>query len=759
MKRIFFKQRLLVLLILWSGIIFAQAGSYYDGISVSSPTFVDDLKTRVDSPYTKISYDNFDETNIANFAASDNGNGTSSVTCVYSGYVYTYTPPFTWVLFSREHTYCHSWMPTNPAESRNEYADQHHLFPTHQNNANNRRSNHPLGEVVNISYQYLDGILGTNSLGETVYEPRDSHKGDAARAILYMMLRYDDIDGYNWDFNSLNLRITSSPYNEAPQSLDLLLGWHDSDPPDAWEISRNDYVQSIQKNRNPFVDHPEYTDYIDFNDMSYISGSSAATEINFTSVTATVLENSGSYNLTLSITNPSATAAATADIVLTSGSASDIGNYTTQSISFPAGSSADINVPVTINNGIISGSDKEFVFGIQNVSGGENAAAGAVSGFTLRVTESGQSLYISEYSDASGTGNYIYEFVEIYNPLAVTFNAGGYKLRQANSSITYTIPSDTYIPATGFLVIARNSTQEAFETFWNKTLEGNAVYVNSGGSIPQLNGDEQYLIEDALGINVDPSTDDEFSAKPVTANNRVYRLSSGNSLSDWALTSWSTATPGSFDENQVLPVELTSFGYEVRGDAVCLQWKTATEVNNYGFEIERMLVASNYKGNLIGSQEEQNWETIAFLPGYGNSNSPKNYEYTDFSPDAGRIFYRLKQIDNDGVSEYSKVLELTFSKSIEIKGFSLSQNFPNPFNPSTTINYEIGENSGTGLKQNVRLTVFDILGKEIAILVNSAQEAGHHSVSFNAANLESGVYFYELKSGDFTSRKKMVFLK
>jgi|GEM_PF-2447426 len=574
-----------------------------------------------------------------------------------------------------------------------------------------------------------------------------------------MMLRYDDIDGFNWDFNSLNLRITSPTYNEAPQSLDLLLEWHNSDPPDVWEVSRNDYIQSIQKNRNPFVDHPEYTDYIDFNDMSYISGSSAATEINFTSVTATVLENSGSYNLTLSITNPSATAAATADIVLTSGSASDIGNYTTQSISFPAGSSADINVPVTINNGIISGSDKEFVFGIQNVSGGENAAAGAVSGFTLRVTEAGQSLYISEYSDAAGTGNFIYEFVEMYNPLAVTFNAGGYKLRQANSSITYTIPSNTYIPATGFLVIARNSTQEAFETFWNKTLEGNAVYVNSGGSIPQLNGDEQYLIEDASGISIDPSTDDEFSAKQVTANNRVYRLSTGNTLSDWALTSWTTATPGSFDENQVLPVELTSFDYEVRGDAVCLRWKTATEVNNYGFEIERMLVASNYKGNLTGSQEEQKWETIAFLPGYGNSNSTKNYEYTDFSPGAGRIFYRLKQIDNDGVSEYSKVLELTFSKSIEIKGFSLSQNFPNPFNPSTTINYEIGENSGTGLKQNVRLTVFDILGKEIAILVNSPQEAGQHSVSFNASNLESGVYFYELKSGDFTARKKMVFLK
>jgi len=259
-----------------------------------------------------------------------------------------------------------------------------------------------------------------------------------------MMLRYDDIDGFNWDFNSLNLRITSPTYNEAPQSLDLLLEWHNSDPPDVWEVSRNDYIQSIQKNRNPFVDHPEYTDYIDFNDMSYISGSSAATEINFTSVTATVLENSGSYNLTISISNPSATSATTADIVLTSGSAADIGNYSTQSISFPSASTANITVPVTINNEIINGSDKDFIFEIQNVAGGENASAGSVSNFTLRVTEAGQSMYISEYSDAAGTGNFIYEFVEIYNPLSVTFNAGGYKLKQLNSSITYTFPANTY---------------------------------------------------------------------------------------------------------------------------------------------------------------------------------------------------------------------------------------------------------------------------------------------------------------------------
>ncbi len=257
--------------------VVAQVGTYYDGINTASSSFVDDLKARVRSPYTKISYDNFDETNIANYAAQPNGSGGNYVTCVYSGYQYNYTGTFTWSVMSREHTWCYSWMPAYPSTSVNEYSDQHHLFPTHQNNANGRRSNHPLGIVTTISYQFLDGKLGTNSAGQTVYEPRDQQKGDAARALLYMALRYDDVNGYNWDFNWLN-NVRLPALSEAPQDLNLLLQWCVLDPPDSWEIGRNDYIQSIQGNRNPFIDQPEYINYINFNDMTYKSGASLAVE-------------------------------------------------------------------------------------------------------------------------------------------------------------------------------------------------------------------------------------------------------------------------------------------------------------------------------------------------------------------------------------------------------------------------------------------------------------------------------------------------
>ncbi|OIP60358.1 MAG: hypothetical protein AUK34_06455 [Ignavibacteria bacterium CG2_30_36_16] len=254
-------------------IIFAQ-GSYYDSINPNLPSFVEDLKNRIRSPYSKVSYDQFDETNIANFAAQPNGSGGYFVTCVYSGYQYNYTGTFTWAVMSREHTWAHSWMPTFDSQSGNEYADQYHLFPTNQNSANSVRSNHPLGVVTTIISSFLDAKYGTNISNEFVYEPRDQHKGDAARALLYMALRYDDVNGYDWDFNWLNnVRLPS--LSEAPQSVELLLQWAQADPPDAWEITRNNYIQTIQGNRNPFVDHPEYLAYINFYDMSYLQNGGA----------------------------------------------------------------------------------------------------------------------------------------------------------------------------------------------------------------------------------------------------------------------------------------------------------------------------------------------------------------------------------------------------------------------------------------------------------------------------------------------------
>ena len=128
-----------------------------------------------------------------------------------------------------------------------------------------------------------------------------------------------------------------------------------------------------------------------------------------------------------------------------------------------------------------------------------------------------------------------------------------------------------------------------------------------------------------------------------------------------------------------LPVELTSFSASVKGDVILLNWATATEVNNYGFEIQRAT-------NLRGLANLEGFKTIGFVNGHGNSNSPKDYSFVDSNPLAGSVSYRLKQIDTDGKYHYSTVIELSNTLS---KEYVLEQNYPNPFNPTTVISYSI----------------------------------------------------------------------
>ena len=129
--------------------------------------------------------------------------------------------------------------------------------------------------------------------------------------------------------------------------------------------------------------------------------------------------------------------------------------------------------------------------------------------------------------------------------------------------------------------------------------------------------------------------------------------------------------------------------------------------------------------------------TVGSVKGHGTTTSPNNYTFVDKLSNAGKYFYRLKQIDFGGKYEYSQTVELNWSPFTTYK---LEQNFPNPFNPTTTIGFGIPE------KGNVRLSVLNILGEEIKVLLNEEKEAGYHSIDFNASDLPSGVYFYKITS-------------
>ena len=147
---------------------------------------------------------------------------------------------------------------------------------------------------------------------------------------------------------------------------------------------------------------------------------------------------------------------------------------------------------------------------------------------------------------------------------------------------------------------------------------------------------------------------------------------------------------------------------------------------------------------------------IAFVQGHGNSNSPKYYSYSDKSINlSGKYLYRLKQIDIDGSYEYSDQVEVDLGLPSE---FKLSQNYPNPFNPTTTISYSIPPNVKQET-QEVKLTIYDVLGKKVATLVNQKQSSGNYQVQFDASSLPSGVYYYKLRAGNFVQIRKMMLLK
>jgi hypothetical protein len=190
-------------------------------------------------------------------------------------------------------------------------------------------------------------------------------------------------------------------------------------------------------------------------------------------------------------------------------------------------------------------------------------------------------------------------------------------------------------------------------------------------------------------------------------------------------------------QEAILPVELVTFKGISGENGINLEWQTATEVNNHGFEIERITNSS--------------WVKIGFVEGKGNSNTKNNYSFNDKFPIGDTVHYRLKQIDNDGKFKYSNEIEVTSGQFP--KEYYLSQNYPNPFNPGTVINFR------TPKAGKVVLKIYDLLGKEVVTLVDGYKSPGSYSVTFNASAYSSGIYIYVLKSDGFTSIKKMTLLK
>jgi hypothetical protein len=276
------------------------------------------------------------------------------------------------------------------------------------------------------------------------------------------------------------------------------------------------------------------------------------------------------------------------------------------------------------------------------------------------------------------------------------------------------------------------SGSKAVKRYWNITANGTGytatltVYYNDSEVIGFVNGDSNLKLWRYNGTNW------VLQGGTVNTTANTVTLAGVTEFSQWALSD-PTDNP--------IPVELMFFSSMVDENSVTLSWITATEVNNQGFEVERVLVNEN---------NTNEWKSIGFVQGKGTTTQSSYYSFIDSKLMPGNYQYRLKQMDIDGSFEYSNVINVVVEPPLT---YSLSQNYPNPFNPVTTIQFQIPS------KQLVSLKVYDALGVEVASLVDEEKEAGIQEVSFDASGLTSGVYYYMLKAGSYMQANKMILLK
>ena len=372
------------------------------------------------------------------------------------------------------------------------------------------------------------------------------------------------------------------------------------------------------------------------------------------------------------------------------------------------------------------------------------------------------------YGGGGNSGSYYkYDYIILYNPTSQNIDISNWSIQYASASSASwnaTNLEGTIYAGSYYLIQQRGGTKGGEELPAVPNVVGNTSLATTSGKVALVSQQTELTLNDPqsdasvvdfVGYGSADAFEGTGAASSPSNTESIRRLDNyGNQTMGTAGSGYDTDdnsadffTASADAENPPLPVELNSFNIFTEGGKILLKWETATEVNDYGFEVQRQGPPLRFPSR-EGTLE---WVKIGFVKGAGNSNKAKQYTYTDNRVQAGKeYFYRLKQIDNDGKYNYSREV----SASVMIPdNCELFQNYPNPFNPATTIKYNISKES------HVELKIYNILGKEIRSLVNEVQKAGSYKIEFDGSKLGSGVYFYRLKAGNFTVTKMMSLIK
>ncbi|MBN2830563.1 MAG: endonuclease [Candidatus Cloacimonetes bacterium] len=698
--------------------LYAQPAGYYDSVAgLTGDALKNGLHTLI-STNTNTDYDGAKE---EMFGYIDNHS--NLVRCVYTGQDYS-VPQGTMpnqTYLNCEHTFAQSWF--GDSEVSTKRADINHLFPSNSN-VNSSRGNLPFDVVVNVgnTFTYDNGYVskrGSNINGLTCFEPADQHKGNLARALLYFNVRY-------------NMTLTQGGIN----MLETLLQWNVSDPVDTLEQQRNDGIWEFQNNRNPFIDHPEYVDYI-------WGTATNNTVIQYMSNSITIPENYSSINISLSIINPS-DQATTVEVFLQNGQPADVAGFDAQTVTFPANSSTSQQITISITDDTIVEGTETCVFGLRNLTGSNNPIVGPTSVFALTILDNDIPIPVALDADnisASGfTANWtVSEAVESFSFELATDSAfnnfvNGYdNLIVTNDMLTITglYPQQIYYyrlrafhnntygdySNTVSVTTAQGSIEFATELFISEYIEGSsynkAIEIYNGTGVPvDLS---QYSLEK------DTNANDDFS-NIVTLigtlqHNDVYII-----------------------YNSQASENITSIGDLSNNSVINFNGNDQVRLVKNGVELDR-----------IGYAEDVNFAQNVTLvrkifvdtPHAGPTDPQNNGEWDVYPSDT---FDYLGFHDFVGVVNEENAIP-------SINSITLSS-FPNPFAEKANIRLKLSEN------RNMTLNVYNLRGQLVSMIHSGVLSKGEHSFEWKTTgDLPSGIYFIRANSGKVTITNKTVLVK